>query len=97
MIRPLLAALLLPAPALAHSHWADLDGDGFMEPDEFDIGEVTFADADLDGDGRISDAEYRAIALIIASEEDVSVPEPSVGDADPGVDPNPDPKLIEVD
>ncbi|MFO6463774.1 hypothetical protein ACK8OR_05230 [Jannaschia sp. KMU-145] len=98
MFRLALIAAFAAAPAFAHDHWSDLDGDGFLEADEYDIGEVTFADADQDGDGLVSAAEYEAIALIIAADDNAAVLEDAVVGANPTLaGSNPGPKIIAVD
>jgi hypothetical protein len=79
MIRMTLTALILSASAaMAHNHWGDLDGDGFLEPSEFDIGGATFEDADANNDGVISPGEYDALIAILSADEGVAVPEGAV-------------------
>jgi hypothetical protein len=80
MIRLSFAAFLIAAmPALAHDHWSDLDGDGFLEPDEFNIGDYTFQDIDANSDGVISVGEYEALELLRA-DDGIAVPEEALPD-----------------
>jgi hypothetical protein len=76
MFRTILTAAILTATAAtAHQHWGDLDGDGFLEPDEFDIGEFSFEDADTNNDGLISPGEYDALLALSLGDDNIAVPE----------------------
>lgn len=76
MTRIAIAAILLSATtAAAHNHWSDLDGDGLLEPDEFNLEDATFQDLDGNNDNVISMDEYDAYYLNRIRDDEVAIPQ----------------------